>query len=71
MAIYEAKPVRVKAYCIKAVGKTNVDYSVTLDLENGFSEIATSAMMSIMIPKPGDYRVNIIWPKMPNENHKS
>ena len=54
---YIANPVEVEAHKIVSVGTVNDDFSVSVALENGENEIATSAMCSRYVPKEGDYWV--------------
>lgn len=55
---YTANPVNVEAYKIVSVSeKANPDCSLNIALENGENYIATSAMMSRMVPTVGDYVV--------------
>jgi hypothetical protein len=54
---YKANPVIVDAFRIVKVGKPNPDTTVDLGLDNDENVVATSAMMSRMAPKLGDYWV--------------
>ena len=58
MAKYQANPVIVEAFKIVGVAeKVNADGSLNICLDNGENEIATSGMVSRMIPVAGDYWV--------------